>query len=80
MIVPPFRLDCSRFQLTALDDAAESSGQGKRVSFGEGADHVVTGLFGGMGGGTMFGFFFQAEDGIRVKLVTGVQTCALPIS
>src|SRR6478609_11642423 len=23
-------------------------------------------------------FFFQAEDGIRVKLVTGVQTCALP--
>src|SRR5205823_9548522 len=24
--------------------------------------------------------FFQAEDGIRVKLVTGVQTCALPIS
>src|SRR5687767_15801866 len=25
-------------------------------------------------------FFFQAEDGIRCKLVTGVQTCALPIS
>src|SRR5687767_15720300 len=24
-------------------------------------------------------FFFQAEDGIRDKLVTGVQTCALPI-
>src|SRR5438105_9459200 len=24
-------------------------------------------------------FFFQAEDGIRVPLVTGVQTCALPI-
>src|SRR5205823_9792636 len=24
-------------------------------------------------------FFFQAEDGIRGKLVTGVQTCALPI-
>src|SRR5205823_9064076 len=24
--------------------------------------------------------FFQAEDGIRGKLVTGVQTCALPIS
>src|ERR1041384_8616967 len=24
--------------------------------------------------------FFQAEDGIRDKLVTGVQTCALPIS
>src|SRR5229473_5586652 len=25
-------------------------------------------------------FFFQAEDGIRDKLVTGVQTCGLPIS
>src|SRR5207247_7807131 len=25
-------------------------------------------------------FFFQAEDGIRGPLVTGVQTCALPIS
>src|SRR5207248_4092288 len=25
-------------------------------------------------------FFFQAEDGIRVRTVTGVQTCALPIS
>src|SRR5947208_12332406 len=24
-------------------------------------------------------FFFQAEDGIRYDLVTGVQTCALPI-
>src|SRR5258708_21514004 len=24
-------------------------------------------------------FFFQAEDGIRDDLVTGVQTCALPI-
>src|SRR3989441_10886195 len=28
----------------------------------------------------IFFFFFQAEDGIRDKLVTGVQTCALPIS
>src|SRR6266545_7177497 len=27
----------------------------------------------------VFIFFFQAEDGIRDKLVTGVQTCALPI-
>src|SRR5712672_4478500 len=26
-----------------------------------------------------FFFFYQAEDGIRDKLVTGVQTCALPI-
>src|SRR6266516_3345679 len=27
----------------------------------------------------MFFFFFQAEDGIRDRTVTGVQTCALPI-
>src|SRR5207253_4780725 len=27
-----------------------------------------------------FRFFFQAEDGIRDGHVTGVQTCALPIS
>src|SRR5699024_11801800 len=26
-----------------------------------------------------FFFFFQAEDGIRDRNVTGVQTCALPI-
>src|SRR5687767_9668758 len=36
-----------------------------------GRDGVVPGLI---------RFFFQAEDGIRDKLVTGVQTCALPIS
>src|SRR5437867_8191823 len=29
---------------------------------------------------SMFFFFFQAEDGIRDRTVTGVQTCALPIS
>ena len=36
---------------------------------------------GGGGGGGWGGvfFFFQAEDGIRDDLVTGVQTCALPI-
>src|SRR5207248_6111070 len=27
----------------------------------------------------VFFFFFQAEDGIRDRTVTGVQTCALPI-
>src|SRR5438876_3937284 len=35
----------------------------------EGADYMIK-LF----------FFFQAEDGIRDGRVTGVQTCALPIS
>src|SRR5438445_11555341 len=40
-----------------------------------------TGFFGTMGlGGSMLTFFFQAEDGIRDIGVTGVQTCALPIS
>src|SRR5690606_40397993 len=29
---------------------------------------------------SVYFFFFQAEDGIRVFHVTGVQTCALPIS
>src|SRR5256884_6543545 len=29
---------------------------------------------------TILYFFFQAEDGIRDVAVTGVQTCALPIS
>src|SRR2546430_17675906 len=28
----------------------------------------------------LYYFFFQAEDGIRDLTVTGVQTCALPIS
>src|SRR5699024_11854618 len=28
---------------------------------------------------TYYYFFFQAEDGIRDRNVTGVQTCALPI-
>ena len=31
------------------------------------------------GGKVSVYFFFQAEDGIRDRLVTGVQTCALPI-
>src|SRR2546429_3971335 len=35
------------------------------------------GVSDGMGA---FFFFFQAEDGIRDVAVTGVQTCALPIS
>src|SRR3989440_8517287 len=30
--------------------------------------------------GRLVFFFFQAEDGIRDLIVTGVQTCALPIS
>src|SRR6266481_9818491 len=33
-----------------------------------------------MGSSCVYFFFFQAEDGIRDGTVTGVQTCALPIS
>src|SRR5256886_3730773 len=33
-----------------------------------------------MEGACFLGFFFQAEDGIRDLTVTGIQTCALPIS
>src|SRR5437016_9741350 len=36
-------------------------------------------MFGCAAGAITF-FFFQAEDGIRDWSVTGVQTCALPIS
>src|SRR5207248_5327346 len=40
-----------------------------------------TGVHRGAAGGCRAGcFFFQAEDGIRDRTVTGVQTCALPIS
>src|SRR5256885_13120018 len=34
----------------------------------------------GASSGSTLVFFFQAEDGIRDYKVTGVQTCALPIS
>src|SRR2546429_6944015 len=36
-------------------------------------------LVGGVSDDVVY-FFFQAEDGIRDVAVTGVQTCALPIS
>src|SRR5260221_6517256 len=38
-------------------------------------DHIAVGVF-----FVFVVFFFQAEDGIRDHCVTGVQTCALPIS
>ena len=45
-----------------------------------GWERCIGGIGVGWGGGGGGGFFFQAEDGIRDRLVTGVQTCALPIS
>src|SRR5437762_2722632 len=60
---------------------------GKRVKhtrakpgLGLGATGGSWGGGGGPGLGSGSGFFFQAEDGIRDTSVTGVQTCALPIS
>src|SRR5205823_12698223 len=48
--------------------AAAATAEAERLSRTEFRDHRVALIF-----------FFQAEDGIRAKLVTGVQTCALPI-
>src|SRR2546430_8698153 len=42
--------------------------------------HIISFLFNLMSHLFFFFFFFQAEDGIRDLTVTGVQTCALPIS
>src|SRR5688572_29472233 len=51
----------------------KKSGLSREQQVGEGA-------FVGAGGRVAApSFFFQAEDGIRVLTVTGVQTCALPI-
>src|SRR5437588_8977422 len=43
---------------------------------------IAGGIASALAGGAMskLFFFFQAEDGIRDHCVTGVQTCALPIS
>src|SRR5260221_1727319 len=41
---------------------------------------VAVGVTDTKGSSGLRAFFFQAEDGIRDHCVTGVQTCALPIS
>src|SRR2546430_8672047 len=56
---------------------------GTRVPLEVGLIAVVIGFIVGVPLGRRLGylcFFFQAEDGIRDLTVTGVQTCALPIS
>src|SRR2546430_5526601 len=53
--------------------------QWKRMALPEVA-HNVKVFNGSEQAGRYFLFFFQAEDGIRDLTVTGVQTCALPIS
>ena len=55
-------------QCTRVEDVT----QGVFLSFFFDFSGIILCLF-------LFFFFFQAEDGIRDDLVTGVQTCALPI-
>src|SRR2546426_5259870 len=43
-------------------------------------DYLHAGTYSAILHNILFFFFFQAEDGIRDYKVTGVQTCALPIS
>src|SRR6516164_2879066 len=42
--------------------------------------HIPDVTYGQVADGLDIFFFFQAEEGIRDGTVTGVQTCALPIS
>src|SRR2546430_2576180 len=70
-----------------------ASGSGEKrascsVAVGESSErssgNIVNGLMDAgsakyVGQGSVYVFFFQAEDGIRDLTVTGVQTCALPI-
>src|SRR5205823_7386388 len=75
------RSEITYIRLLECADYAGSGVAGMGVVVGDYADcgrRSVRSL--GVGCGLVFFFFFQAEDGIRDKLVTGVQTCALPIS
>src|SRR5205807_4957705 len=65
------------------EEAAGGDGYQRRDAGheGEAGDRRSGGLWGAKpSGAALLGFFFQAEDGIRDYKVTGVQTCALPIS
>src|SRR5260221_10021788 len=62
--------------LRPLSSRARLPRPGRRCS---GPSSAVRGTGGRRSRPPMF-FFFQAEDGIRDHCVTGVQTCALPIS
>src|SRR5437016_3901491 len=59
------------------DAGIKSAIQGSNVP---NPDEVVPSFVSGAMAKAGKGFFFQAEDGIRDWSVTGVQTCALPIS
>src|SRR2546422_2329901 len=63
----------------ALIECTKSTAAGVRRGYPEDANRGVIRMDGmqRLNAGV---FFFQAEDGIRDVAVTGVQTCALPIS
>src|SRR3989442_6669731 len=61
-------ISSQQYDFAVALDARKSLGTVRKTVF---ILHVVT---------FHFFFFFQAEDGIRDADVTGVQTCALPIS
>src|SRR5437667_5270459 len=58
---------------------AEAAARGICRELGTPAQKQVALACGFVGLFSRFFFFFQAEDGIRDRDVTGVQTCALPI-
>src|SRR5687767_14782950 len=71
---------CDR-QLALIVDEKFSHGLPSNLVFPLDPEHPEAGVRHGFKGMQIAcSFFFQAEDGIRDKLVTGVQTCALPIS
>src|SRR2546421_404313 len=63
-----FTLSLVRFAPTATKEIQYLNAKGALTYTDIAGDPVLYGIF-----------FFQAEDGIRDLIVTGVQTCALPI-
>src|SRR2546430_9662723 len=63
---------------TRSSEAASSRSRSSTHSAGSG--HFFNCIVVGLNACYCTFFFFQAEDGIRDLTVTGVQTCALPIS
>src|SRR5215216_1129680 len=64
----------SCYGVDLFDPVAVLEGVARGLHSGEAPETVADKV-----GGVLGDFFFQAEDGIRDDLVTGVQTCALPI-
>src|SRR5207237_407610 len=67
---------CNTTSSYATVAGGQSNTAAPSAAVGGGVSNVAFGTGVAVAGGI---FFFQAEDGIRVSSVTGVQTCALPI-